>query len=87
MIIIKTYTEFQKITSFGCPWKVLRGLWEVLGGVLGRPWDVAGGSLGVLGGLRGLFKIFVDSIRKISQRSYARPSNDDGKTNEILTIS
>ena len=68
----------------------LEGPWESLGG----PWGVPGislgglgGSLGVLGGLRGLLGIFVNSTRKMTQRSYVGPSNDDGKTNEILTIS
>ncbi len=87
MTISKVYIEFHKITSFVCPWKVLGGPWEVLGGALGGPWGVVGGSLGVLGGPRGLLGIFVNSTRKMTQRSYVGPSNDDGKTNEILTIS
>ena len=47
--------------------------WDpVLGGSLGgprrgvgRPWGVAGGPLGVLGNLKRLLKIFLNSIRKI----------------------
>ena len=57
---------------------------DVLGTALGGTWGVAGVSLGVLRGLRGPLGIFVDSTRQIS---YVGPSNDDGKTHEIFTIS
>ena len=48
MTIRKIYVEFHMITSFGCPWKVLGGPREILGGASGGPWGVGGGSLGSL---------------------------------------
>ena len=66
MTISKIYIEFHKITSFGCPWKVLGGPWEVLRGAFGGPSGVAGGALGILGGRRGLLGILLNSTRKMS---------------------
>ena len=69
MTISKIHIEFHEITSFGCPWKVLVGPWEVHGGALevlgvslGCPW----GSVGVLGGLRWLRGILANPTRKMS---------------------
>ena len=87
MTIVKIYIEFHKITSCGCPWKVLGGSLGGLGEALGVLGVSLGDSLEVIGGLRGLFGKFDNSTIKMSQMSYVEPSNEDGDTNEIVTTS
>ena len=79
MTISKSYVEFHKITRLGCPWRVLGGPWEVLGGALGRPWGPRRSQRAPQD--VGKFN------KKNQKKSYVRPSNDDGKTNEISTLS
>ena len=46
------HIELHKITSFGCPWKLLGGPWGVVEEALRCPWGIAGHPLGALGGLQ-----------------------------------